>query len=477
MRMCVSLGAAVLFGLILPAATVAAPADDRKGAVDVRVDPRVELVSIVFRLAGSDEYNMKNSKSPYADDVEAHFGKFRDHPTVRLARDLRSTRGIGYDAVMSLAVHLGDDVANPAPRTPLDPRPPLLEGRWSPAAARDFIESLGAFVRDTDFAGFLDKNRDRYERSAAKLSAVVNRRDYVGWFNGFFGERPAARFTVIVGMLEGGGNYGVSMRHHDGREEITPVIGIYQWDVNGLPAIGDEVTSTIVHEFCHSYTNAIVDTHYAELQHAGDVLFERNAELMRRQAYSGGRTVLYETLVRGVVAHYMATQIGPAAGKRQTIFEMARGFRWTSGLVGLLAEYDGARDKYPRFEDFVPRVVAYLNETAEKYADLEAKFPRVVSMSPPNGAADVDAAATTQIVITFDRPMTDRSWSIVGGGPKYPKMGAPSYDAARRVLTLPVTLEPGKEYEFGLNGGQFFGFMAEDGMTLSPVKVRFSTKP
>lgn len=464
--------AAATITMLLVAAT--APAE---GKVEVRVDPRVELVSIVFRLAGNPEYNMENSRSLYADDVEAHFGKFRDHATVQLARKLRATRGIGYDAVMSLAVHLDDDVANPRPRTPLDPRPPLLEGRWSVEAAKDFIDSLGEFARDTDFAGFLARNRDRYDQSAAKLSAVVNRRDYVGWFNRFFGERPAAKFTVIVGMLEGGGNYGVSMRHHDGREEITPVIGIYQWDTHGLPAIGDEATSTIVHEFCHAYTNAIVDAHHDQLDQAGDVLFDRNARIMRQQAYSGGRTVLYETLVRGVVAHYMATELGPTAGKRQVTQEMTRGFKWTGGLVDLLAEYAGGRDQYPRFEDFVPRIVSYLNETAEKYDELEARFPKLVSIEPANGATDVDAAATTRIVITFDRAMTDRSWSIVGGGPKYPKLGTPVYDADRKVLSVPVTLEPGKQYQFGLNGGRFFAFVSEDGYPLDPVNVTFATRP
>ena len=58
-----------------------------------RISPSVELHSIVFRLAGNPEYNMASSKSPYADEVEQHFGPFRDHAVVEFARSLRRSTG------------------------------------------------------------------------------------------------------------------------------------------------------------------------------------------------------------------------------------------------------------------------------------------------------------------------------------------------------------------------------------------------
>ena len=36
----------------------------------VAVDPRVELLSLIFRLAGNREYNMENVVESYAGDVE-----------------------------------------------------------------------------------------------------------------------------------------------------------------------------------------------------------------------------------------------------------------------------------------------------------------------------------------------------------------------------------------------------------------------
>ena len=76
----------------IPAIGQEAQAD--RPAIEVRVDPRVELMSIVYRLAGNPEYNMGNAASPYSRAVDEH------------AQLLRQRRVISFDAVMSMAVHL-----------------------------------------------------------------------------------------------------------------------------------------------------------------------------------------------------------------------------------------------------------------------------------------------------------------------------------------------------------------------------------
>ena len=463
--------------LLLPVARAAA-ADPP--AVEVRVDPRVELLSIVFRLAGSPEYNMPNSASPYAEAVEAHFGKFRDHTAVKRAQELRRTRGISFDAVMSLAVHLAemDDSATPALRMPLEPRPPQLEGRWRAEDAEAFVALLADFAREADFAGFIADQRDFHEQAAAALEKVVNRQPIVPWFDGYFGTRPDARYVVIAGLLNGGGNYGVSYRSADGREEqITPVIGVWRWTSEGLPNVDGTSLGTIVHEFCHPYANGAIDRFGAELEAAGNRLFEANRAVMQRQAYGTGRTVLYESLVRACVVRYMTNHSGEAAGQRQAAEEVARGFKWTPELAALLAEYEADREQYATLDDFMPRVVAFFNEPAAEAQAAAARAPKVVAISPANGARDVDPAIA-ELVITFDRPMRDGSWAIVQvENGKLPDFGRPAYDAERRVLRVPMKLAPGTAYRFFLNAGRFNAFASAEGVPLEPVEVTFSTRP
>src|SRR5271157_6324980 len=81
-------------------------------------DPRVELMSIIFRLAGNEEYTQGRVPA-YITAIDSHFARFHDHEAVRLARELRETDGVSFDAVMNMAVHV-TDAESLAERVPFD---------------------------------------------------------------------------------------------------------------------------------------------------------------------------------------------------------------------------------------------------------------------------------------------------------------------------------------------------------------------
>ena len=160
--------------------------------------------------------------------------------------------------------------------------------------------------------------------------------------------------------------------------------------------------------------------------------------------------------------------------------QVDRGFHWMPELAGLLAEYESQRDRYPDLATFFPRVIAFFDQYAPAFAERMARqaaaAPRIVRMIPANGAEDVDPSLA-EMVITFDRPMRDQSWSVVGGGPHFPELvGRPSFDETRTVLTVAIRLKPGWSYELWLNRGRYSSFRSADGVPLEPVHVTFSTR-
>jgi hypothetical protein len=100
--------------------------------------------------------------------------------------------------------------------------------------------------------------------------------------------------------------------------------------------------------------------------------------------------------------------------------------------------------------------------------------PRVVSMTPANGATDVDPG-TTEIRIVFSEPMRDGSWSVVGGGPTFPALDGIRYEEDGTVLVMTVRLKPGWTYRFGLNSPRHRNFASRRGAVLDPVIVTFRT--
>jgi hypothetical protein len=467
---------ASVLAIAMALCAAAARAQDATGAlIAVGVDPRIELLSLVFRLAGNPEYNQPNSRSPYAERVEEHFGAFRDHEVVGAAQQLRAKRGVSYDAVMSLAVHLEDTVTLEE-RIPFDLPPARLDRRWRAGEARDFLEKLRHFVSESEFNQFIATEREFYAEVGRRMNREVAGRKYVAWFDAFFGARPEARFRAVPGLLNGGACYGSGIRFPDGREEIIPVIGVWSWDEEGGVVFDEGFEPTFVHELCHSYTNPLVDRHAGELEEVGKRLFAPCREIMARQAYGTWKTVMYESLVRASVVRYLRDRRGEGAARRRVAEDVGRGFAWTGELAALLGRYEQARDRYPDLEAFMPRIVGFFEGYVPGYESEVAKRPRVRSLVPANGAAGVDPALT-EIRIVFDRPMRRGSWSICGGGPRFPEItGKPAYDPDGRTLRVPVSLKPAWRYEFSLNSTAFQGFRSEAGVPLQPLPVRFETR-
>jgi hypothetical protein len=447
--------------------------------VQIRSDPSVELVSIIFHLAGNEEYNRTIVES-YAKDIEEHFGKYRDHEAIRLARQLYGERSVSYDAPMSLAVHLAGG-ADLKERIPLDPLPEVVDSRWTAEDAKAFVAAARQFAIDTKFDDFWKAHDALYADMRKQLQTLIDKEAHLEWFTEFFGERPRTAFILIPNITNGPCNYGSRFRGADGKEEIYCILGVWKLDLNKQPALDSGVLPTITHEFCHSHTNPLVDRHAAELQAAGEKIFKYVGPTMARNAYGKWQTMMRESMVRACTIEYLMKYQGKMAAGLNAVEDRNIGFEWIGELSKLLADkYERDRERYPTLDAFMPEVVAFFDKYAEdferKQEELAGKRPKVVSMTPENGSEDVDPE-TKELRIVFDRPMMDGSWSIVGGGPQFPELvGKPSYDKARKVLAVGVKLKRGATYHFMLNSDRFHSFQSDDGVPLEPIDVEFATR-
>jgi hypothetical protein len=335
---------------------------------DVRVDPRVELMSLIFRLAGNPEYNQDRFPS-YIQDIEKYFGTFRNHYAVQMALQLRRSRGVSFDAVMSMAIHV-EDVESMRERVPLEPAPKGWDRRWTVADTRKFQKAVRSFVRDARFNAFFDAHQDLYRIAESRMKKVLGDYRVLDWFDSFFGAKSGTSFTVILGMMNGGACYGPRVVFPDGGEELYCVLGVWLNDRRGLPRFDKSVLPTVVHEFCHSYVNPLVNSHSHELEKAGKKIFSTVAEAMKRQAYPGWQTMMYESLVRACVVRYRLASEGEAAAERQIVKENTNRFYWTRDLSNLLGDYEGHRTTYPNLDSFFPKIVEFFDTYA---ASVEEK--------------------------------------------------------------------------------------------------------
>lgn len=101
--------------------------------------------------------------------------------------------------------------------------------------------------------------------------------------------------------------------------------------------------------------------------------------------------------------------------------------------------------------------------------------PVVVKTVPEAGATGVDPT-TTEIRVTFSKPMQDGSWSWVGKEYFPETVGNPRYLADGRTCVLTVKLKPGQTYVIGINSESFGNFKDRNGRSAMPYLLAFETK-
>jgi hypothetical protein len=179
----------------------------------------------------------------------------------------------------------------------------------------------------------------------------------------------------------------------------------------------------------------------------------------------------YESLVRACVVRARLATEGASAAAQQAKEEVASGFTWVPALAERLGRFESDRARFREFADFLPEVVDFFREQA---AAID-RAPKLLEMTPANGARDVDPA-TAVLVLRFDRAMAS-GCSIVGDPASTPKAaGAPEWDGEQRILTVPVALLPRTTYRFGLNSTTRRNFRSAAGDPLLPIELTFTTR-
>lgn len=471
-----------LLAVSIAAQTAKSPQKAQNEAFDIKakVDRRVELFTVVARLAGFEEYST-NTVKKYSDDIDRHFEKYKQHPAILFLKELRKDHGVAYDAVMTMAVHL-------SPPPELKPQIPFqmafkdgaLDGRWGDIEkAEKFVKLLRQFYKDTDFESFFKSHADFYSTVEQRFQKVVDKVDF-DWYRKFYGELPDGNFYFYI-LLDSRGNYGPEVVFSEKKKDIYALLTTGQVDDEGLPVYGERQLATIIHEFSHPFINPLFFANKNKFEAAGEKIFASVRERLRLVGYGNWESAVIESLVNAAVIRYLLEhEPDPEVIYRQTILQRNRGFVWMDELVPLLGAYENDRNSYPTFRSLLPLIMGYFNDLSKRIEheakEFEQMTPHVIGISPfVNGAQDVDPNIT-QLTLTFDKPLDKEvEYSVNKGGSgeaHYPVVKVLGANESGTTLTVEVKLKPEWEYEFVLPGSRF---RTKDGYQMQNYTVKFKT--
>jgi Domain of unknown function (DUF4932) len=288
--------------------------------MQVRVDRRVELLSILFHLSGAEEY--RGLDTPYRAAVDEAFAALRDHPAVASCRELRRKFGISYDAPVALAVSLDEELR-------LREQP---GDRWRGAPVEEFLEQVRDFAAHA--SGFFDAQSGTFAKIEERISTAIAGAGIGEWFSRALGDPRRSQLVVVPGLLTGRWSYGATAR-----DEIFQIVCLEDPDAEGLPRPTALTTGLVAHELAHSYVNPIVDLNERELTKAAGPIFERSKEAMRRHKYPSPKILVAESLVRAVAGFFTRDVLGEREASQLLRRDEASGFTWIRDLARWLERH------------------------------------------------------------------------------------------------------------------------------------------
>lgn len=284
------------------------------------VDERFECLSVIFRLAGSANYDAV--ETDYQKEVAGKFAKYAEHPAVKLIKSFDGSNGVwvGYDCVLKFAVHIEkkdgkfifiDDITS------------MFDGRWNETAAKNFLPLFNDFYVDTDYTGFFNSHMPYFEEVTQKFVAETYRHIDLNWFGKYV---DPSNLRCIYSLSSG--NYAATVN--------DKFIYCLVW--GGTPPI--------THEYCHSFANPLADKWYNE-----NPKFRKwsddSVNLEKMPFYGSGQSIAREYVTRAYDILYIVQHGGNLNEwlSKERDFQFKDSFKYIEEVYKMILELENVYKK------------------------------------------------------------------------------------------------------------------------------------
>lgn len=312
------------------------PAAEPEASWRVGVDPRVEVFSMLQRAAGIPPYAPTgDARTPYARRVDAKLAALKDHPAVVHTQRLAEANGIGFDAPMALAVHLGWPGLEPL--LPLSPLPAALDDRWAGVDVEAYLADVRAFVAAAELEAFFAEQAPFFAEVGTTLEDFLGRYDRhtTAWLERYSGV-GVDEVVIVQGLLTEQGNYGPHVVLPDGRTSAYQIVVLWHPDAAGRPQPTEELLTYVIHETAHSYMNPLADAHHGVFAAGASALFAKLERRMNDIGYGDWETLVRESLTRAATRAYLRSIGAEQALADARVLDDGHGFVWIDDVIAAL---------------------------------------------------------------------------------------------------------------------------------------------
>ena len=379
------------------------PIQEKVGKLNVSVDPRTELLSVIQAIS---EYEVIQRNNSYYNDIEEYFGQYSHSEAVTLTNKLAKI-GFTYDAPVQFMLCLTQPDGC-EPRLPYSDY--LIRRAQEEQNLVDYQVGIQKFAKESKFGVFWKKKQEFYSEMVHLTTKELEGVDWIAILEEYFGSSHDSYNIVISPLFIGG--YGVSVLTQYGGEGLYAAISP-RWDMKAeVPYLDkNSLKYYLWHEFSHSFVNPEV-AKYPEVLANTSNLFKPIQRKMKKQAYNSWETCVNEHIIRAINIRLTEKTFGKAEAEYILNNELNGSFVYIEPILEKLKEYEAIRkDENITFAEFLPKLLNVLDSISK--TDYEILLPENTFSGPVNNVFEADKMAIIYPTTSLNKEAMEQTKSYV----------------------------------------------------------------
>lgn len=319
--------------------------------LSVKIDERMEAISIFYILATKDTLKVEPTPSTYYKDVKKHFKGLQNHESLNWYRNLENWDG--YD-ISSLGLFL----------TKKYPFKIMIEPEINYLKSSDinsFLKYFNKFYKDCDVKNFIKQHKKQYKAACIESKKKVHNSGVLNEIESFYGTRQDGKFIIYLDLLNNMGNNAIPSNSEYYRGQRMFRLAYLNDENKNLsdesPIVFEPYLNVVIHEISHLYVKDFLKNYKQELYRFRSLFLVTNDG--KKLDETQWENELDELIVRVCTARIMQNKYGRAEGLKE-IEKQSIHFKLAKPLYDLFDSYSLNRDKYKNIAMFYPVIMEYI---------------------------------------------------------------------------------------------------------------------
>lgn len=314
----------------------------------IKIDDRMEALSIFYTLAMVDTLEKKPTPSLYFKDVKKYFETYKNHPSLNWYRNLDSWDG--YD-MSSMGLFLTKSYPFSVQSTP-----EITYIKSSPITT--FLFHFNRFYKECKVATFIKKHHKEYSNICNTAMQAVTNFNIFKEINKFYGKTSSGDFIIYIDLLNNHGNNAIPNNTSINRSFRLAYLNDVSKnltdnsDVNFIP-----YENIIIHEISHLFLNDFLKNYESMLHsHKSTFLTTTKGEKIEEKEWLNE---LDELIVRVCTAKIIEQKYGKEMANKE-IENQSKRFLHARPVFDYFEKYTNSRNQYKSINDFYNDLANYL---------------------------------------------------------------------------------------------------------------------